>query len=312
VLCRTLEQVRACLEHCPWLIEITIDFLEAQGLREAVRAVQAAGVRAVVATPRILKPAESKLVQFYLRLRADALLVRSVGMLQALGQYGAKAGGPLHLPGTDQAAMPYLCGDFSLNAANVLSAARFLAAGAGLARLTPAHDMNADQLAALARSVGPAAARRLEVIVHSHLPLFHTEHCVFARMLSTGNSIADCGQPCERHSVSLQSPSGEMHAVLADAGCRNTVFNGAPQSGAEYVRQLADAGVGGLRVELLSEAAEEVPPLLYAYRDVLAGDGRARAALRWLQARGTVRGSLEPRAERARADMKPTAASLKA
>ncbi len=52
-----------------------------------------------------------------------------------------------------EAHMPVLEGDFSLNAANVLSADLLL--GQGLARLTPTHDLNAAQMAALARNLGP-------------------------------------------------------------------------------------------------------------------------------------------------------------
>ena len=74
-------------------------------------------------------------------------------------------------------------------------------------------------------------AARLEAIVHQHLPIFHTEHCVFCRFLSDGNSYLDCGHPCESNSVHLRDGSGKDHLVLADEGCRNTVFNAQAQSG---------------------------------------------------------------------------------
>lgn len=53
----------------------------------------------------------------------------------------------------------------------------------------------------MARALGgaaqPAATSRaatsLEAILHHHLPIFHTEHCVFCRFLSDGNSYKDCG-----------------------------------------------------------------------------------------------------------------------
>jgi len=41
---------------------------QVHGLREAVAAAQRAGKRAVVATPRVLKPGEDGLAAFYLRL----------------------------------------------------------------------------------------------------------------------------------------------------------------------------------------------------------------------------------------------------
>jgi len=71
----------------------------------------------------------------------------------------------------------------------------------------------------------------LEVIVHQHLPIFHTEHCVFCRFLSDGDSYLDCGHPCESNAVHLRDGSGKDHLVLADEGCRNTVFNAQAQSG---------------------------------------------------------------------------------
>ena len=57
----------------------------------------------------------------------------------------------------------------------------------GLESLTPAHDLNAAQLCALGEALGGAAGR-LEAVVHQHLPIFHTEHCVFCRFLSDGQA----------------------------------------------------------------------------------------------------------------------------
>ena len=71
----------------------------------------------------------------------------------------------------------------------------------GLARLTPTHDLNAAQVAELARRAGRG---KIEVVAYQHLPVFHTEHCVFCRFLSTGTSYRDCGRPCEKHRVELK------------------------------------------------------------------------------------------------------------
>jgi hypothetical protein len=68
---------------------------QVHGLREAVAAAQRAGKRAVVATPRVLKPGEDGLAAFYLRLGADALLLRSAGLLHRL----TRPGGPGARPG---------------------------------------------------------------------------------------------------------------------------------------------------------------------------------------------------------------------
>ena len=49
--------------------------------------------------------------------------------------------------------VPELEGDFSLNAANTLSVHLLL--GKGLQKLAPTHDLNAGQLAALGKALGP-------------------------------------------------------------------------------------------------------------------------------------------------------------
>ena len=338
VLCRTPAQVSAALE-LPWLTEVALDFLEVQGLAAQVRAVQASGRVAVVATPRVLKPDEERLILFYLKLGADALLVRSIGLLHQLTAIASGAAPmPAGLPAGSK--LPALHGDFSLNAANTLSSALLLngvsslsndaassmpTRGGALERLTPAHDLSGVQLAALARSVGPAAASRLEVVIHQHLPVFHTEHCLYARHLSDGNSYQDCGHPCERHTLTLRGPDGADNPVLADMGCRNTVFGGAAQGAAALpaaqLRALLSAGVGGARVELLEESAADVAPLLSAYRRLLAAatsadDGALAAAAAAVdavsQGRGGLQaGSLQARVEQKREHMKPTAAAGK-
>ena len=184
LLVRTAEQLDAALALEP--ASITLDYLDLYGLHPAVERVQTAGIMARVAGPRIIKPGEQGIVRFLLKLGCP-IVVRSTGLLQALQ-------GEPH---------PSLIGDFSLNVANQLSAALLLQLG--LERLTPTHDLNAAQITALARSLG---ADKVEVIAYHHLPVFHTEHCVFCRFLSTGTSYKDCGHPCEQHRVALRDHNG--------------------------------------------------------------------------------------------------------
>jgi U32 family peptidase len=65
------------------------------------------------------------------------------------------------------------------------------------------------------------------------MPMFHMEHCVFAAFLSNGKDWRDCGRPCDRHKVDLRDRVGAAFPVIADVGCRNTVFNSVPQSAAD-------------------------------------------------------------------------------
>lgn len=110
VLCRTPLQVTAAC-GIPYITEITLDFLEVHGLREAVQEIKKANKIAVVATPRIIKPNEERLYTFYLRLKADALLVRSAGFLNQLLELGG-AGAVLC---NSNITIPDLRGDIDIN-----------------------------------------------------------------------------------------------------------------------------------------------------------------------------------------------------
>ena len=58
------------------------------------------------------------------------------------------------------------------------------------------------------------------------------------RFLSKGSNYKDCGHPCETNTVHLRDTDGADHLVLADMGCRNTVFNTQAQSGAQFAQHL--------------------------------------------------------------------------
>ena len=214
--------------------------------------------------------------------------------------------------------MPHIHGDFSLNVANSQAASAFLELG--VRRLTPTFDLDALQLCEIAAALPPALRRKLEVVMHANVPIFHTEHCVFAQSLSNGNSYKDCGHPCTRHSLHLVDEHQQRHHVLADSGCRNTVFNAQPQSAAPYLGQLRKAGVSNLRIELTDQPGGVVGGLVEQYAALARGDGDAGEALEWLQANlvdstghrpGVTEGTFKPVAERAWKSLKTTAAEVR-
>ncbi|HQY93611.1 U32 family peptidase [Caldilinea sp.] len=272
LLVRTPEQLNAALTVRP--ASITLDYLELYGLRPAVERVQAASIEARVASPRVLKPNEQRIVNFLLRLDCT-ILVRSAGLLHALREASAASD---------------LIGDFSLNAANELTARTFLALG--LTRLTPTHDLNAAQVTDLAQRIGPEA---LEVIAYQHLPVFHTEHCVFCRFLSAGTSYKDCGHPCEQHKVALRDSAGREHPVLADVGCRNTVFGAEAQNASAHLDAWRATGIRHYRLEFVHESGEQVRQVADAFHAALAGKLTGAALKRQLQRiapQGVTEGSL--------------------
>ena len=271
LLVRTPEQLAAALDVRP--ASITLDYLDLYGLRPAVEQVSAAGIGVRVASPRILKPNEQRMVNFLRRLGCP-ILVRSAGLLHTL------------LDGEH----PPLSGDFSLNAANELSTRLFLEMG--LERLTPTHDLNAAQISELARLVDP---HKLEVIAYQHLPVFHTEHCVFCRFLSAGTSYKDCGHPCEEHRVGLRDEKGRVHPVMADVGCRNTVFGAEAQEASHFLDGWLAAGIRHYRLEFVHESGTEVTQIARAFAATLAGEQSAsqlNRRLAKLVAPGITEGSL--------------------
>ena len=248
LLVRTPGQLDAAIALRP--ASITLDYLDLYGLKPSLDRVRDAGLEPRVASPRILKPGEEKIAGFFLRLECP-LLVRPAGLLDSI---------------RTRTAQP-LTGDFSLNAANLLSARALL--DLGLQRITPTHDLNAAQVTALANSLGGA---RIEVVAYQHLPVFHTEHCLFCRFLSTGTSYKDCGRPCETHRVELGGVNGRRHPVLADAGCRNTVFGAEAQEASLHLEAWLAAGIRHFRLEFAHESPRQVRQVAEAFRHALSGE----------------------------------------
>lgn len=256
VLCRNIDQVHAALAEGVELIYADFEFIKQ--FPAAVEAARAAGKRIALATPRIHMPKENGYFHNILKLKPDAVLIRNTGALYFFLKYRAE---------NPDEPMPELIGDFSLNIANHKAAALFL--DTGLSRVTPSYDLNIQQMVDLLQN---SDTSKLEVVIHQHLPMFHTEHCVYCTFLSEGTDYTNCGRPCEEHRVSLQDRIGMSHPVRVDEGCRNTVYNAIDQSGAEYLNHFLELGVPSYRVEFLEETPEKVQEVLRLYRSAIAGE----------------------------------------
>ena len=135
-----------------------------------------------------------------------------------------------------------------------------------------------------------------DITLHQHMPMFHMEHCVFCTFLSEGTNFTNCGRPCDSHEVKLRDRTGMEHVLQADAGCRNTVFNGLAQTGAEFANRLIDKGARHFRVEFLNETAPQVTQTLTAYQKLLKGEMSGAELWRSLHLSsqlGVTRGTLE-------------------
>jgi putative protease len=251
LLIRTPSQLEAALDLAP--VSITLDYLDLYGLRPAVERIRNAGITPRVASPRVLKPGEGAIVDFLLSLDCQ-LVIRSGGMLEALQGRGRQA----------------LIGDFSLNAANQLTADTYFKLG--IDRLAPTHDLNADQICRLARAIGGG---RFEVIAFHHLPIFHMEHCVFCRFLSKGTDKFNCGRPCKANHLALRDVQGRIHPVMADVGCRNTVFGAEAQVASQHLARMLDSGIVHYRLEFVDETPPLMQQVVAAFRDYFTGSADA-------------------------------------
>jgi putative protease len=276
VLCRSMEQLEAALET--GVDEVYVDFEDIRRGKDAVARVRESGTgaRIFLATPRIQKAGEQGFFKLIESAAPDGVLIRNLGAIAYFRET------PLRK-----------VGDFSLNVANPLTAQHMLQQG--LERVTVSYDLNIEQVLDLLRA---APANWFELTLHQHMPMFHMEHCVFAAFMSKGTSFLDCGRPCESHRVHLRDRVGIEHPLRADVGCRNTLFNAVPQTGAGFFRDLRAVGLGDFRVELLEEDAAETRRVIQAYQALLAGETDGDEFWRNLRAQsqlGVTRGTLEAR-----------------
>jgi putative protease len=286
VLCRDSAQLDAALS-CG-IERILLDFEDVRRYRESVEKIRALGAKTRVwlATPRIQKAGEEGFFRLIENAAPDGVLIRNLGAIDFFVSSGSKL--ELH-------------GDFSLNVANPLTAKEFLRRGLG--RLTLSYDLTLEQVVELVTSLPPQARGALEITIHQHMPMFHMEHCVFAAFLSSGKSFLDCGRPCEKHRVHLRDRVGVMHPLRADVGCRNTLYNAVPQTGAQFYDALVNSGLRSFRVELLEEDFQETERILRAYQALCSGERGGGVLWREFRAQsqlGVTRGTLATRPDPAR------------
>jgi putative protease len=93
----------------------------------------------------------------------------------------------------------------------------------------------------------------------------------------------------------LRDVQGRAHPVLADVGCRNTVFGAEAQEGSARLEEWRAAGIRHFRLEFAQETADQVARVTAAFAEALDGaraaEGLART-LRRLAPGGTTEGSL--------------------
>lgn len=254
-----ISQFASYREH---LGSVILDFEFGKNYEASLKLLRENGLRAGIATTRILKPQEYYNLKIISRLAPDFILVRNLGALEYLRR---------------ETKIP-LIGDFSLNVTNSRSQAYLV--GKGLKTINASYDLNQQQLLDMVQNSDPSS---IEVTLHQYMPEFHMEHCVFAAFLSEGSSFRDCGKPCEKHEVKLKDPYGNFHFLKADHECRNTFFKATPQSAGFLVRELEKKGVTHFRLEALNEGPQVLNKKILTYLKLLKNEITSQEMMNSLQ-----------------------------
>lgn len=247
VLIREIEQLEAFQDNT--VDTIYLDYKHGVPYQSSIKKIKELGIKAGIATTRILKPEKMRFLENIIDLEPDVVLIRNLAAFQFFQD---------HYKGHP----PFKCiGDFSLNVSNSLAAAYLLEKGFDL--LCPSYDLNQKQLFDLLHQT---SVQQKEVTIHQYMPSFHMEHCVFATFLSKGTSIKDCGMVCRQHKVELKDQNSISHPLHADKECRNTMFNGVPQSAASLIPDLIKIGVSNFRIEALNENPDALRKKVNIYK----------------------------------------------
>ncbi|MEZ4632634.1 MAG: hypothetical protein R2880_18295 [Deinococcales bacterium] len=69
--------------------------------------------------------------------------------------------------------------------------------------------------------------------------------------------------------MALKDSAGRLHPVMADVGCRNTVFGAEAQASVKHLSDWLKAGLYHYRLEFVHESAQQVTQIVKAFQDFL-------------------------------------------
>ena len=253
VLIRKEDQLDPVLQS--GIREIYCDFDDPALYKKAVEKVHSfkdantASPTLFAAPPRICRPGEHDLLERILLSKADGFLIRNYDHLSFF--------------------KGNLCrGDSTFNITNPVSADYYLH-DCGLHTLTLSNDLGMKQIASMFQYADP---EYFELILHQHIPMFHTAFCLFCAYLTKEAGFPKCGMPCEHNILKIKDRAGIEHPILADAGCRNTIFNGRIQTVCEYYEELRSIGLRRFRIEFVQETPDEILFILSLYKRLIKNE----------------------------------------
>ncbi|MDO8303971.1 MAG: DUF3656 domain-containing protein, partial [Sedimentisphaerales bacterium] len=283
ILVRTIEQFTIALEFArssKFIAMLYCDFADTDLYGFAAAKARAASVPLGIATLRINKPGDEESLKAIVDCKPDMVLVRNLAALAYFRNHVCVAA--TELCEVDGRMPPFaidlplvghchpsqqlkLIGDFSLNIANELAASVLI--GWGVLTMTPSYDLSIDQLRALVSATSPAW---FEQVMYDHIPMFHTEHCLAANMLSTGKDNCSCGRPC-RNAIELEDTKSLRYQLVTDVACRSTIYHPTVFCAAAHIELLKTIGLRRFRISLLNEDPAQTKTILGSFTDLLTG-----------------------------------------
>lgn len=151
--------------------------------------------------------------------------------------------------------------DWGLNAVNPLSAAALAGLGASLIWASP--EIDGRRLSSFVERspvpVGVLAAGRLELMV--------AEHCILQAAGACSRECARCDR--RRGGWTLRDRKGYEFPVTSDAAGRAHLYNSVPLDLSRSLRELIEAGVAAVRLDLHTEEPAEAARITRAWRERL-------------------------------------------
>ena len=162
-------------------------------------------------------------------------------------------------------------GDFRLNTANTLAAARYVALGMEDVILSPELTLPRmrDIGAALAEGGYPTATG---AVVYGRLPLMLLEKCAIREVYDSMKPDAVCREVCAVGRAVMRDRMGKEFPILREdspvgRGHRNIVYNSLPTGMSDRPEELARAGISGRHFIFSVETPAEVDRVIAAYKE---------------------------------------------
>lgn len=228
------------------------------GFENTVKTLKDAGTEVFAWLPSITRGNYDKLIERFMDQKRgaaaehtiDGVLCGNIGTLRKLNGSGLS-----------------LAGDISLNIFNTDTLLE--TADLGLESAALSAELTLRQVACIGKAVKTRSALSpvLETAVYGRLPLMISEYCPVGSIEGGFRNAAACSAACARGDYSLRDRKGSEFPVLCDrTDCRSIILNSDVLFVPDIVKDLADAGVGLLRLYVWDEGPGQVRELTKLYR----------------------------------------------